>query len=57
MRAAWRESMSDKGFIPQIYTGFWFDIQGTNVTLKGNTEPNWGWVDGHGQQVCLFWSV
>lgn len=33
-----------------IYTGFWFDIQGTNVTLKGNTEPNWGWVDGHGQQ-------
>ncbi|KAG8981462.1 hypothetical protein FRB90_007243, partial [Tulasnella sp. 427] len=33
-----------------IYTGFWFDIAGTNVTLKGNTEPQWGWVDGHGQQ-------
>ncbi|KAG8971902.1 hypothetical protein FRC05_010571 [Tulasnella sp. 425] len=33
-----------------IYSGFWFDIQGTNVTLKGNTEPQWGWVDGHGQQ-------
>ncbi|ETW86713.1 glycoside hydrolase family 28 protein [Heterobasidion irregulare TC 32-1] len=22
---------------------------GNNVTLKGSTDPNWGWVDGHGQ--------
>ena len=24
---------------------------GNNVTLKGSTDPNWGWVDGHGQAV------
>ncbi|KAG0697728.1 glycoside hydrolase family 28 protein [Suillus ampliporus] len=23
---------------------------GNNVTLRGNADPNWGWVDGHGQQ-------
>ncbi|KAH9932134.1 pectin lyase fold/virulence factor [Epithele typhae] len=23
---------------------------GTNVTLRGTTDPEWGWVDGHGQQ-------
>ena len=24
---------------------------GTNVTLRGSTDPDWGWVDGHGQAV------
>jgi hypothetical protein len=24
---------------------------GTNVTLEGSTDPHWGWVDSHGQQV------
>jgi hypothetical protein len=24
---------------------------GTNVTLEGSTDPHWGWVDAHGQQV------
>ncbi|KAH7911624.1 glycoside hydrolase family 28 protein [Hygrophoropsis aurantiaca] len=23
---------------------------GNNVTLRGTTDPDWGWVDGHGQQ-------
>ncbi|KAJ7261429.1 pectin lyase-like protein [Mycena rebaudengoi] len=22
---------------------------GTNVTLRGTTDPGWGWIDGHGQ--------
>ncbi|KAJ7203142.1 pectin lyase-like protein, partial [Mycena pura] len=22
---------------------------GTNVTLRGTTDPEWGWIDGHGQ--------
>ncbi|KAF8152112.1 pectin lyase-like protein [Mycena galopus ATCC 62051] len=22
---------------------------GTNVTLRGTTDPKWGWIDGHGQ--------
>ena len=22
---------------------------GNNVTLRGSRNPNWGWVDGHGQ--------
>ncbi|OJA14438.1 hypothetical protein AZE42_08178 [Rhizopogon vesiculosus] len=33
------------------YPGAWFAFTGgQNVTLRGNTDPNWGWVDGHGQQ-------
>ncbi len=24
---------------------------GTNVTLRGSTDPEWGWVDAHGQAV------
>lgn len=24
---------------------------GTNVTLRGSTDPKWGWIDGHGQPV------
>lgn len=24
---------------------------GNNVTLRGSTDPDWGWVDGHGQAV------
>ncbi|EGO19068.1 glycoside hydrolase family 28 protein, partial [Serpula lacrymans var. lacrymans S7.9] len=27
---------------------------GNNVTLRGNTDPDWGWVDGHGQQ---WWNI
>ena len=26
---------------------------GTNVTLRGSTDPNWGWVDAHGQAVSI----
>lgn len=26
---------------------------GTNVTLRGSTDDDWGWVDGHGQAVRL----
>ncbi|CAE7198300.1 unnamed protein product [Rhizoctonia solani] len=32
------------------YPGYWIRITGTNVTLRGTTDPNWGWIDGHGQQ-------
>ena len=24
---------------------------GSNVTLEGSGDPQWGWVDSHGQQV------
>ncbi|KAJ7334759.1 pectin lyase-like protein [Mycena albidolilacea] len=28
---------------------------GTNVTLRGTTDCEWGWINGHGQAVhCLF---
>lgn len=28
----------------------WFTFAGgTNVTLAGSTDPQWGWVDSHGQ--------
>jgi polygalacturonase len=37
------------------YSGAWFSfIGGNNVTLRGNTDPDWGWVDGHGQQ---WWDI
>ncbi|KAJ1309256.1 hypothetical protein OPQ81_004920 [Rhizoctonia solani] len=29
---------------------YWIKITGTNVTLRGTTDPDWGWIDGHGQQ-------
>ncbi|KAH7926860.1 glycoside hydrolase family 28 protein [Leucogyrophana mollusca] len=33
------------------YSGAWIAFTGgNNVTLRGNTDPDWGWVDGHGQQ-------
>ncbi|KAJ6606793.1 pectin lyase-like protein [Mycena sp. CBHHK59/15] len=32
------------------YPGAWFTFSGgKNVTLRGSTDPKWGWVDGHGQ--------
>ncbi|KAJ7083354.1 pectin lyase-like protein [Mycena belliarum] len=32
------------------FPGSWFTFSGgTNVTLRGSTDPRWGWVDGHGQ--------
>ncbi|KAJ7447202.1 pectin lyase-like protein [Mycena latifolia] len=32
------------------FPGSWFTFSGgTNVTLRGSTDPKWGWVDGHGQ--------
>ncbi|KAF8167167.1 pectin lyase-like protein [Crassisporium funariophilum] len=32
------------------FPGAWFSFTGgNNVTLRGSTKPNWGWVDGHGQ--------
>ncbi|KAJ3862256.1 pectin lyase-like protein [Lentinula novae-zelandiae] len=37
------------------YSGAWFDFtSGTNVTLQGSTDPNWGWIDGHGQ---AWWNI
>ncbi|KAF8079271.1 pectin lyase-like protein [Lyophyllum atratum] len=32
------------------FPGAWFGFSGgNNVTLRGSTDPNWGWIDGHGQ--------
>jgi len=32
------------------FPGSWFTFSGgTNVTLRGSTDPEWGWVDAHGQ--------
>lgn len=32
------------------FPGSWISFSGgTNVTLRGSTDPEWGWVDGHGQ--------
>jgi hypothetical protein len=27
---------------------------GNNITLRGSTDPKWGWVDGHGQAAGVF---
>ncbi|KAE9391768.1 pectin lyase-like protein [Gymnopus androsaceus JB14] len=33
----------------------WFTFTGgTNVTLRGSTDPEWGWVDAHGQ---AWWNI
>ncbi|CAE6434491.1 unnamed protein product [Rhizoctonia solani] len=32
------------------FPGHWIKIAGTNVTLRGTTDPKWGWIDSHGQQ-------
>lgn len=29
---------------------YWFTISGTDVTLQGNTDPNWGFIYPYGQQ-------
>ncbi|KAI0652589.1 pectin lyase fold/virulence factor [Trametes meyenii] len=32
------------------FPGSWFTFSGgTNVTLRGSQDPEWGWVDAHGQ--------
>ncbi|KAF9449975.1 glycoside hydrolase family 28 protein [Macrolepiota fuliginosa MF-IS2] len=32
------------------FPGHWiFFSGGNNVTLRGTTDPRWGWIDGHGQ--------
>ncbi|KAJ7511789.1 pectin lyase fold/virulence factor [Mycena galericulata] len=32
------------------FPGSWFTFTGgNNVTLRGSTDPEWGWVDAHGQ--------
>ncbi|KAH9854301.1 pectin lyase fold/virulence factor [Lenzites betulinus] len=32
------------------FPGAWFAFSGgSNVTLRGSTDPQWGWVDAHGQ--------
>ncbi|KAJ3769399.1 pectin lyase-like protein [Lentinula raphanica] len=32
-----------------------FDFTGgTNVTVQGSTDPDWGWIDGHGQ---AWWDI
>ncbi|KAG5638506.1 hypothetical protein H0H81_012311 [Sphagnurus paluster] len=34
----------------QSFSGHWFSFAGgNNVTLRGSTDPNWGWIDAHGQ--------
>ncbi|KAI0658458.1 pectin lyase fold/virulence factor [Cubamyces menziesii] len=38
------------------FPGSWFTFTGgNNVTLRGSEDPNWGWVDGHGQALYLKW--
>ncbi|KAK0209211.1 pectin lyase fold/virulence factor [Desarmillaria ectypa] len=33
------------------FEGHWFSFSGgDNVTLRGSTDPDWGWVDAHGQR-------
>ncbi|KAF9646158.1 pectin lyase-like protein [Thelephora ganbajun] len=33
------------------FPGHWFTFTGgSNVTLEGSEDPQWGWVDSHGQQ-------
>ncbi|KIK71450.1 glycoside hydrolase family 28 protein [Collybiopsis luxurians FD-317 M1] len=37
------------------FPGAWITFTGgTNVTLQGTTDPEWGWVDGHGQ---AWWNI
>lgn len=37
------------------FSGHWFKFTGgSNVTLEGSRNPNWGWVNSHGQQ---WWDV
>ncbi|TFK66193.1 pectin lyase-like protein [Pluteus cervinus] len=32
------------------FSGSWIAFTGgTNVTLRGSLDPQWGWIDGHGQ--------
>ncbi|KAF9469492.1 pectin lyase-like protein [Collybia nuda] len=32
------------------FSGSWFTFTGgNNVTMRGSLDPNWGWIDGHGQ--------
>lgn len=39
----------------QNFPGSWFTFSGgNNVTLRGSTDPEWGWVDAHGQAVRPF---
>ncbi|KAJ3574363.1 hypothetical protein NP233_g1817 [Leucocoprinus birnbaumii] len=34
----------------QSFPGSWLTFSGgNNVTLRGSTDPQWGWIDGHGQ--------
>ncbi|KAJ3556355.1 hypothetical protein NM688_g2075 [Phlebia brevispora] len=36
--------------MPPTYPGAWFAFSGgENVTLRGSSDPQWGWVDAHGQ--------
>jgi hypothetical protein len=41
--------LSDGNFTP-TFLRFTF-TGGSNVTLEGSTDPSWGWVSSHGQQV------
>jgi hypothetical protein len=29
---------------------YWFTVAGDNVTLSGNQDPDWGYIDAYGQQ-------
>ncbi|KAF8591944.1 hypothetical protein K439DRAFT_617321 [Ramaria rubella] len=33
--------------------GAWFTLASINLTLRGTTNPNWGWIDRHGQGETL----
>jgi hypothetical protein len=50
-----RKLVSSRPFLPNddfnsTFPRFTF-TGGTNVTLEGSRDPQWGWVDSHGQQV------
>ncbi|THV04601.1 pectin lyase-like protein [Dendrothele bispora CBS 962.96] len=41
--------------VSSSFKGAWFSFTGgNNVTLRGSKDPEWGWVDGHGQ---AWWDI
>ena len=35
----------------------WFTASGTNVTVSGSQDPDWGWIDGAGNRCRLSCTV
>lgn len=41
---------SIQGVVSSQNVNYWITFNGgNNVTLRGSTSPNWGWIDAHGQ--------